>query len=579
MPKLKQIFASFLVCAVLLPTLPLTFGATDFEPYDDTFIISAYYSPLPNQRVYFRGSYDADRLLNGNGTNGADGTQVYPGMIAAPKTYSFGTKLAIPGMGVGAIHDRGGAIVVASSDGFKHDRLDVWMGKGEAGLARALQWGVRTVAVKVYPASYAIAESFSIPGFSDVFVADLKMGDTGESVKTLQAELKTYGYYTGEVTGSFDAATKQALTAYQLARSLVATTDAAAAGVLSSDTRASLNLEAFQRSWKLPQSLLAKTNATSGSGAAAVAKLNGSATKSSTTSSTTTTATIASRFSTTLSEGDKGDLVAEMQTALTEVGNYECEINGIYDSQMKTCVFNFQKAQGILSSETDSGAGVFGEKTRSALDSAIIAQEAEEAAQVAAALPSDALEPGDTGDKVSQLQTNLQQLGYLSAVTGSYDSATEDAVIAFQISAKVLSAKTDSGAGFFGPKTKTALKNVLTASLTQPALPENPEWKRATTYVSYTPTFAKQLTLGESGDEVTKLQASLKELGYFSGETTGSFDAATEKALIAFQVAEKVIDSATAFGAGSFGPKTIAALNTAVKRENVALTKKVDTSA
>ena len=112
MQKLKQkVFAG--LTAVLLTGSTLAFAETDLAPHEQTFIISAYYSPLPDQRVYFRGSYDADRRLNGNGTNGADGTQVYPGMLAAPKSYAFGTKLEIPGLGVGTIHDRGGAIVDA----------------------------------------------------------------------------------------------------------------------------------------------------------------------------------------------------------------------------------------------------------------------------------------------------------------------------------------------------------------------------------------------------------------------------------------------------------------------------------
>lgn len=57
------------------------------------FIVTAYYSPLPNQNFYLKGSYEADIRLNGNGTHGASGKEVYIGMLAAPKTYSFGTKV------------------------------------------------------------------------------------------------------------------------------------------------------------------------------------------------------------------------------------------------------------------------------------------------------------------------------------------------------------------------------------------------------------------------------------------------------------------------------------------------------
>ena len=274
MQKLKQkLFAAFLSLAVLAGFIPASLATTDFEPYTDTFVISAYYSPLPNQRVYFRGSYEADVRLNGNGTNGADGTQVYPGMLAAPKTYSFGMKIEIPGLGVGAIHDRGGAIVEAGERAIAtHDRLDVWMGRGEEGLARALEWGVRTVTCGVYPPSATIAESFALPSQGATFVADLQIGDSGDDVILLQNELKTYGYFRDPIDGFYDEETSKSVLGYQLARQIVVSADSDGAGILGPATRTSLNSEIFQRSWTPPSSLLLATaNAASGVSGASIA--------------------------------------------------------------------------------------------------------------------------------------------------------------------------------------------------------------------------------------------------------------------------------------------------------------------
>lgn len=53
------------------------------------------------------------------------------------------------GLGTGTVDDRGGAIVKAGERGYDHDRLDVWMGRGDEGLARALAWGKRTVKGRV----------------------------------------------------------------------------------------------------------------------------------------------------------------------------------------------------------------------------------------------------------------------------------------------------------------------------------------------------------------------------------------------------------------------------------------------
>lgn len=62
-----------------------------------TFIATAYYSPLPDQKYYLRGNYEAEVILNGKGTHGASGKPVFKGMLAAPKGYDFRTKIWIEG--------------------------------------------------------------------------------------------------------------------------------------------------------------------------------------------------------------------------------------------------------------------------------------------------------------------------------------------------------------------------------------------------------------------------------------------------------------------------------------------------
>ena len=155
--------------------------------YNKTFVISAYYSPIQGQNKYVTGSLAGDIRLNGSGVNGADGTGVYPGMIAAPSTYAFGTKMEIPGIGTVAVHDRGGAI--------KNNRLDVWMGYGDVGLQRAIKWGKRSVNVKVYGINADIKEAVvfgdietvnNVPQSpvtkSNLFSRELKLGAKGDDV-------------------------------------------------------------------------------------------------------------------------------------------------------------------------------------------------------------------------------------------------------------------------------------------------------------------------------------------------------------------------------------------------------------
>jgi hypothetical protein len=141
-PYKKAIGYSLILLFWSLISPPETSFASETEK---TFIVTAYYSPLPNQSFYLRGNYEAEKKLNGNGTNGASGTPVFTGMIAAPKSYSFGTQIFFPGLGVGRVEDRGWAIVDAWVRGQPYDRIDIWMGHGETGLKRALLWWRREV--------------------------------------------------------------------------------------------------------------------------------------------------------------------------------------------------------------------------------------------------------------------------------------------------------------------------------------------------------------------------------------------------------------------------------------------------
>lgn len=550
--QIQKLLATLLIFLTAINSLPTVFADSTFEPYQQTFIISAYYSPLPDQSVYFRGSYEADRRLNGNGTNGADGTQVYPGMLAAPKSYAFGMKLAIPGLGIGAIHDRGGAIVKAGVRSNTHDRIDVWMGRGEEGLARALQWGMRTVTATVYPSNYQIAESFNLPGFAPQFVVDLRLGDTSEEVRRLQTELKTYGYYRGEIAGNFDEETKQALLGYQLVRKILANTNEAGAGYLGPKTREVLNREIFKRTWRVPKSLLASSTLQTGGGSS----------------------NPDSRFPVTLSRGDRGERVRELQIALTKIGVYECEINGVYDENTENCLFKFQQDQGILASRDEFGAGYFGAQTRTALTASLIKQETKLNKLIAGNLPSNTAAPGEKNENVKNLQAGLKKLGHFSdEVTGSYDQATISAVANFQIAENILESQTAYGAGWFGAKTKSVFDARLREQLLAlPNLPENPDWNRKTA-VAYTPQFDVNLALGDSGERVRELQETLQQLDYFSEEVTGNYGRQTATAVLKFQLEHAVVSASSDLGAGVLGPKTRTALNAVTSRKKVALMK------
>lgn len=520
--------------------------------YQQTFIISAYYSPQPGQSKYVTGSYEGDIRLNGSGVNSADGTPVYPGMIAAPSTYAFGTKMNIPGIGTVAVHDRGGAIVHAGQRGNSYDRLDVWMGYGDAGLTRALNWGKRTVNVTVYGQDPNVEENVYLEGFTEaekfirnivaeqkIFKEDLWYGTSGDKVEELQEYLADLGYYKGKIDGYYGDEVYKAVIQFQIEEGIVDRQEDFGAGYLGPQTRAKLEAVITNRKKKLiPQKNLGKD--------------------------------------------DSGDEVKKLQEALQKLG-FDVEVTGIYDEETINAVFEFQKENDIVDYEDDLGAGYFGPKTfavlsqkLSELDNTIVAQ-VQEASIVQAefdAFTND-LEPGDKGEEVRKLQEDLRKFNLFAIEpTGYYGDLTKHAVFKFQQKKGIISSADDAGAGIFGPRTRGAINDILgyranteaiIASKTASFKEENETMLAQTTNEEAEPetvAFTSQLSIGSRGEQVALLQKTLKELGFYNGGfTTDYFGSITTDAVIDFQLEKGLISSANDAGAGNVGPKTIEALN------------------
>jgi len=146
-----------------------------------------------------------------------------------------------------------------------------------------------------------------------------------------------------------------------------------------------------------------------------------------------------------------------------------------------------------------------------------------------------ALQRGDRGDEVVQLQLKLKKLGFFSAkVTGYYGSITEQAVKDYQATKGI------QPLGVVGPKTETALSQTAVQNLDAPAKPNV-----ATNSVSR----------GDRGAEVAQIQESLLNLGYFNGRITAYYGSYTEAAVIRFQKDQGLLAD------GIVGPQTRAKLS------------------
>lgn len=486
-------------------------------PYTKKFIISSYYSPLPNQPHYFKGTYEKEVRLNGRGTNGADGTKVYPGMVAAPKTFPFGTKMQIPGIGFVTVHDRGGAI--------KNNRLDVWMGEGEEGLSRALGWGMRTVEVTVFGVDPSIQESVDFSGVPMVdlnkflvqtehFKSDLALEDSGEDVRELQRFLKKLGYFESEPTGYFGQETQAAVQKFQLDQKVINSANDPGAGNFGPRSR--MALESLLNNEK--SSLLAKIPQP------------------------------------TIKKGDKGDKVKALQEILHEY-KFLNEVNGVFDEATLDAVFRFQLDLSLVEKKTDFGAGMYGPRTFDSFKKIISG-----VLTPATSLGAKPLAPSsevfskqlaltDKGLEVMLLQEELKRLNFLGVEpTGYYGKITEHAVQKFQQAFGIISPGNDNGAGVTGPQTLAKLNELTNSRQTQSRdiaqTTEKKELRDKRVESEHilvagavpADSFVSDLIYGTRGEDIERLQKLLKRLGFFPGRlTTKYFGDITRQSVLAFQ--------------------------------------------
>lgn len=410
--------------AVLVPAT----GAESVPMEKRKLLVTAYYSPLPDQDFYIRGNYEADIRLNGRGTNGADGTEVYIGMLAAPRTYPFGTRVKIPGLGVGEVHDRGGAILA----GKDYDRIDVWMGHGEEGLARALNWGARVVEGEVYFTAHQVEPGLSFGWVSSqlpqsfvqklinnsvktstpvsqptpadqpepevqeevltekenkeivrleqnrtLLAAGLGKDAEGEEVKNLQRMLWDLGYYHGEITGSYDQATIDAVFKFQMEHGVLNGEWDKGAGYFGKRTLEAL-LSALENKIEIlagyPKEVQVWVPAKKILPEIATLKVPEVAVERQTLNFADELLNKKivqhERLAVELDLNDRGEEVVKLQNFLISKGHLAAELNtGYFGQKTEAAVLKFQMEQGIADGASAPGAGRVGPQTLAAINS------------------------------------------------------------------------------------------------------------------------------------------------------------------------------------------------------------------
>ena len=283
----------------------------------------------------------------------------------------------------------------------------------------------------------------------------LESGMEGASVRALQKRLKALGYYSGSTDGSYGDGTMQAVKTFQSQNGLKA------------DGKA---------------------------GTATLNKLySDSARRFSSAGTAADSGEVSSTGYVTLREGDDSDAVRKLQRKLKDLGYYSGSVDGDYGSGTTQAVMVFQQMNDL---RVD---GVAGPQTQRVLYG------------TNANISYSALQEGNTGSAVTNLQYTLYELGYYDGdIDGVYGITTRDAVRAFQIRNDL---KVDGKAG-----SKTL--SLLYSSKAIPAQAANTKYET--------------LEKGDRGEAVISLQQTLINLGYLKTKS-GLYDSDTVTAVKNFQ--------------------------------------------
>lgn len=459
---MKKLFSIILVVLMLFALIPEKLFAASSEGY---FVVTAYYSPLPNQKYYLKGNYKDEIRLNGRWIAWASGKKVFSGMLAAPKSYKFGTKIKLEWLWIGSVEDRGGAIVNAGNRGYSSDRIDVWMWYGDEWLRRALYWGKRKVKWVIVSSSNKTTLNYNnIPSplwatnwlvtTPSIFYKSIWKKSSKEDIKSLKNFLSSIWVYKWEINDIYSNDLISYVYDFQIKSRILQKWDVQGAWYWGKKTRAQF-LEQY-RIWELEfdqenKSLENTKNVTLNLDKELI-------------------------FTKTVKTNSE---VKELQNILLKLELYNWEINWDYKTIQKI-ILNYQLDKKIITSVDTLGSWYYWPKTREVLyyDYTIykeylnkikkikieLSELQDESLQKAEKkiLDLGSLAHWNISPKVRELQILLKDLGYFdNKDTAIYWNVTKNAIIEFQLDNDVISKDTDLGAGNFWPATKMNLIQTL----------------------------------------------------------------------------------------------------------------------
>lgn len=282
---------------------------------------------------------------------------------------------------------------------------------------------------------------------------ELKQGMNNSDVKELQDVLKAKGYFTYHTsTGYFGPITEKAVSDFQRSKGLTVTGTA--------------NFEMLGALKENKENKYVNTSAS-------------------------------------LTIGQRGQAITDIQTKLKYKGFYNYAVDGIFGPITEKAVKQFQLSKGL------SVTGVVDQATENALNVVPSVQQPPKS-------ETSVLGVGARGTEVTEVQEQLKAKGYYTyTIDGIFGPITEKAVKQFQ------NANGLSATGTVDVKTKEKL-----SAATAPTKVQKPKEEK---------NVVSGLTVGSRGSAVTALQEGLKARGYYNYSVDGIFGPVTERAVKEFQ--------------------------------------------
>lgn len=184
-------------------------------------VITGYYSPLPNQNKYVTGSYEKEIALNGDWVWMASWKKVFTWALAAPKKYSFWTKIYIEWYWVWVVEDRWWTII---DD--EHTRIDIWMWYWDEWLERAIKLWSRKTIWYIVSNETEVNFDFWTNSWGNYVVSNkynylkLTPESNSDNVKKVQEFFKEVLYYYGEIDWKYESI-KPMIVKYQLQKWII----------------------------------------------------------------------------------------------------------------------------------------------------------------------------------------------------------------------------------------------------------------------------------------------------------------------------------------------------------------------